>query len=193
MFTDAMMPPMSERSTGQKILLTIAALGVLLMIVWRSGLIVKSYRNGTGSMAPTLPVGSFSAVRPTRDVKRGDIVAFRYPLRPDVTFEKRIVGVGGDTVQIRDKRLYVNGVEARELYAVHIDEVIYPLHLALPEPYRSRDQFGPVTVPRDQFFVLGDNRDQSSDSRYWGTVPRENIIGRVVFATSAQRGFWRPR
>lgn len=184
---------MSERSTGEKILLAVAAAGVLLMVVWQTGLVVKTYRNSTGSMTPTLPIGAELFVRPTHDVHRGEIVAHLYPLDPRTTFAKRIVGVGGDTIQIRDKRLYVNGVEVREPYVVHADDTTFPLNAALPEPYRSRDQYGPFTVERDHFFVLGDNRDQSSDSRYWGTVPRGEIVGRVVAAVAFPRGFWRPR
>ncbi|HWS70728.1 MAG TPA: signal peptidase I [Thermoanaerobaculia bacterium] len=184
---------MGERSTGEKILLAFAAVGVLLMIVWRSGLVVRTYHNSTGSMTPTLPIGAFLFVKSTQDVHRGEIVSFRYPLSPKTTFVKRIVAVGGDTVVIRDKRLYVNGAELREPYVAHMDETTYPQSEALPEPYRSRDQYGPFLVGHDYFFVLGDNRDQSSDSRYWGTVPRKNIIGRVVGGVSPGGRFWRPR
>jgi len=94
----------------------------------------------------------------------------------------RVLAVPGDRVEIRDKALYVNGTAVAEPYVRHDDPRTYPKLASLPEPYRSRDHFGPALIPPDQFFVLGDNRDRSSDSRYWGCVPRANIAGRIVKA-----------
>ncbi|MEA2239484.1 MAG: signal peptidase [Thermoanaerobaculia bacterium] len=169
---------------------------VVLPFVVLSGLlwfgVVRIYRNTTGSMEPTLPMGARFLTILTSRANRGDIVAFVYPLDPQVLFDKRVVAVGGDVVEIRDKRLFVNGNELNERYAVHADTTVYPNNKLLPEPYRSRDHFGPFRVPAGTYFVLGDNRDESSDSRYWGTVPRENIRGRVVLAFSWSRGFWKP-
>ena len=112
-------------------------------------------------------------------------------MQPEVVFAKRLVAVGGDTVEIRSKQLFVNGKSLAEPYAVHLDPTIYPASPTLPEPYRSRDHFGPYQVPTGSFFVLGDNRDSSSDSRYWGVVPAENLRGRVVLLFSWSRGFRR--
>ncbi|HYU25598.1 MAG TPA: signal peptidase I [Thermoanaerobaculia bacterium] len=135
----------------------------------------------TGAMEPGIPIGSRVAVEETQNVHTGDIIVFRYPLDPKVVHVKRIVAGPEDTVAIRDKRLRVNGREIRELYVMHDDPKVYPDQPSLPEPYRSRDQYGPYRVPADSWFVLGDNRDKSSDSRFWGVVPRENVIGRVVY------------
>jgi signal peptidase I len=119
---------------------------------------------------------------------RGDAVVFRYPLDPDIFFLKRVVALPGETIRIRDKRVSIDGAELREPYVFHGDPQIYPDQPALPEPYRSRDHFGPFTVPAGEYFVMGDNRDRSSDSRYWGCVPQALIKGRVIYVLSLKRG-----
>ncbi|HEX7678864.1 MAG TPA: signal peptidase I [Thermoanaerobaculia bacterium] len=179
-------------SEMRKVLLVLAAAVCCILLLLLSVGVFHIYRNPTGSMEPTIPVGArFVTIRATK-VNRGDIVAFEYPLEPRVLFGKRVVAIGGDLVEIRAKRLFVNGDEVSEPYAVHADSVIYPNQKLLPEPYRSRDWFGPSRVPAGAFFVLGDNRDRSSDSRYWGPVPRQNLRGRVVLVFSWSRGFWKP-
>lgn len=162
------------------------ALGVAIaaMVVAANVAILKqpyhTYRIPTGGMSPTLPVGSHVIARMTRDVHVGDIIVFRYPLSPKVLYVQRIVAEPGAVVEIIDKRLFVNGKERIEPYAVHEDDEVYPNRRDLPEPYRSRDQFGPFRVPAASFFTMGDNRDRSSDSRYWGALPQENVVGRIV-------------
>lgn len=99
-----------------------------------------------------------------RPVERQDIVAFRYPPDPSQTFVKRVIGLPGDKVEIRHGDVFINGRKLDEAYLVR-------------ENHRLRDNFGPVRVPPGDYFVLGDNRDNSADSRYWGFVPRANIIG----------------
>jgi signal peptidase I len=150
------------------------------------------YRNLTGGMEPTLAQGEVIVFRRSTDVIRADIIAFRYPPKPDTTFIKRVIGLPGELVEIKDKSVFVNGKAVEEIYAWRQDATIYPRNSKLPEPYRSRDQFGPLKVPPDQYFVLGDNRDRSSDSRYWGCVPRKNIVGKLFMIASAKRGIWRP-
>ena len=125
---------------------------------------------------------------PMRPIHRGDIIVFRYPKQPDIDYVKRAVGLPGDIVEIHNKRVFINGHELSEPYVIHEDEQIYPPQDALPEPYRSRDQFKPFTVPPDQYFAMGDNRDRSSDSRYWGTVPRSLITGRPLMVYWSFRG-----
>ena len=116
---------------------------------------------------------------PLRDPKRGDVIVFRYPEDPDVDFVKRVIGMPGETVAIKDKKVYVNGAPIDEPYVVFDDPRVYPPGLFLPEPYRSRDHFGPAVVPEGHYFAMGDNRDHSRDSRYWGFVPRALIRGRA--------------
>ncbi|HEV7765923.1 MAG TPA: signal peptidase I, partial [Thermoanaerobaculia bacterium] len=125
------------------------------------------------------PDANPGGLMPLRDVQRGDIVVFRYPQQPDIDFVKRVVGLPGETVSIEDKKVFVDGTELREPYVLWDDERIYPASEFLPEPQRSRDQMKPLKLPAGQYFVMGDNRDHSNDSRYWGTVPRSMIKGRA--------------
>jgi len=174
-----------------RLLIALAALPfVILFALFATGM-VRTYRNVTGSMTPTLPLGDRLIAVHTASVARGDIIAFEYPLRPGVFFAKRVVALGGDTVEIRAKQLFVNGHAVSEPYAVHLDPTIYPDTPTLPEPYRSRDHFGPSEVLPGMYFVLGDNRDQSADSRYFGSIPREALRGRVVLLFSWSHGLRR--
>jgi len=144
----------------------------------------KSYHITSAGMEPTLMEGEYAMAQRYKDgavPRRGDVIAFKYPLDPKTVFAKRVVGVPGDTIQLVRKRLYLNGTRLPEGYVVHKNSQVYDSP-GLPEPYKSRDTFGPVKIGPGQFFVLGDNRDQSSDSRYWGTVPRGNVIGKIVSA-----------
>lgn len=117
---------------------------------------------------------------PQRPVRRGDIVVFRSPVEPTMDLIKRAVAVPGDVVELRGKTLYVNGEPVAESYAIHRDARVYPDRPGIQETYRKRDNFGPVTVPAGHYFCLGDNRDNSYDSRYWGFVPEELLAGRAV-------------
>lgn len=163
--------------------------------------VFQAFKIPTGSMEDNLKIGDHIIVNkfiygpgngmgllPLRDIRRGDIIVFRYPLQPDTDFVKRVIGMPGDVVEVRDKKVSVNGRELVEPYVIHDDPQIYPLQPALPEPYRSRDQFGPYAVPPGQYFAMGDNRDRSSDSRYWGTVPRSMIKGRAFMVYWSFRG-----
>lgn len=157
--------------------------------------VFQAFKIPTGSMEDNLKVGDHIIVNkciygpigssllapliPLRDVRRGDIVVFRYPLQPDTDFVKRVIGMPGDVLSIRDKKVFINGKELHEPYVLYDDPQVYPAGEFLPEPYRSRDHYGPFRVPAGQYFAMGDNRDHSSDSRYWGTVPRSMIKGRA--------------
>jgi signal peptidase I len=176
----------------KRVLALVATVGLVVgwwVVVPRYGL--RSFRVPTASMHPTVPVGARVLVRSTQAVHAGDIVVLRAAGNGSMQI-KRLVADGGSVVEIRDKRLFVNGREVDEPYAKHDDPNLYPRNPALPEPYRSRDQFGPYRVPDNAFFALGDNRDQTYDSRYWGALPRENVIGRVVLVVTAT-GIRRPR
>jgi len=157
--------------------------------------VFQAFKIPTGSMEDNLKIGDHIVVNkfiygpkgdgpigrlfPLREVRRGDIIVFRYPLQPETDFVKRVVGLPGDTITVRDKKVSVNGKPLDEPYVVYDDPQTYPASELLPEPYRSRDQFGPYHVPEGQYFAMGDNRDRSSDSRYWGIVPRTHIKGRA--------------
>lgn len=165
--------------------------------------VFQAFKIPTGSMVDNLLIGdhiivnkfvygagseSGSEVLPFRRIERGDIVVFRFPHDPKVDFVKRVVGLPGEQVHIRDKRVYVNGRVLPEPYTVHEDSRIYGEGADLPQPWRSRDQFGPYRVPEEKYFVMGDNRDRSNDSRYWGPVPRQLIKGRAFMIYWSFRG-----
>lgn len=156
--------------------------------------VFQAFKIPTGSMEDNLKIGDhiivnkfiygpnqgpMARVFPIRDIERGDIIVFRYPLDPNTDYVKRVIGLPGDVVEIHDKKVTVNGVQLDEPYVLHEDLQIYPDQPALPEPFRSRDQLRPTRVPPGEYFAMGDNRDRSSDSRYWGTVPRSMIKGRA--------------
>jgi signal peptidase I len=140
------------------------------------------------------PGGIWAPVLPYRKVKRGDIVVFRYPVHPTEHFVKRVVGVPGDRVRLVHKHVYINGVLQSEPYVITTERFPdsfrdnFPngdsasSHIAL-RWYSQLNRLiedGQLIVPAHSYFVLGDNRDQSLDSRYWGFVPEENIIGRPM-------------
>jgi signal peptidase I len=129
---------------------------------------------------------------PYTDIKRGDIIVFRYPVDIRQTFVKRVMGVPGDHIRVKDKQVYLNGKRLNEPYVVHKTEYFdsyrdnFPgePNVRLYEPGQSmlehNVQNGEVIVPPTHYFAMGDNRDSSLDSRYWGFVPRENIIGKPL-------------
>ena len=103
------------------------------------------------------------------DPERNDVIVFQFPKNPSIDYIKRIIGVPGDVIEVRNKQLIRNGQPVKESFIQHTDTNILPL----------RDNFGPVTVPENQYFVMGDNRDNSQDSRFWGFVDRSAIHGKA--------------
>lgn len=148
--------------------------------------VVQAFKIPSGSMLETLQIGDHLLVNkflyglrnPFNDEylirgvepKVGDIIVFRYPKDRSLDYIKRIVGVPGDTLEMRNKVLYRNGVEVQEPYTQHSQPLIM-----IP----GRDNWGPITVPADKFFALGDNRDDSADSRFWGFLDRNDIRGKA--------------
>jgi signal peptidase I len=121
--------------------------------------------------------GIEKTILPVRDIRRGDIVVFKYPDEPERDFIKRVIGLPGDVVELKAKKVYVNGQGLDEPY----------VHFLTPAAVGSevtsadvRENYGPVTVPPDQYFVMGDNRDNSQDSRYWGYLPRHYVKGKAL-------------
>jgi signal peptidase I len=121
--------------------------------------------------------GAERAVLPMRDIRRGDIVVFKYPDEPERDFIKRVIGLPGETLELRNKKVYVNGQPLDEPY-VHFLEPAH--HAQEVTSFDVRERYGPVTVPAGQYFVMGDNRDNSQDSRYWGFLPRGYIKGKAL-------------
>jgi signal peptidase I len=143
--------------------------------------VVSAYKVNSASMADTLLTGDYIFVNKLAyeygsQPKVGDIIVFKYPNNPQKSFIKRIVAGPEQSVQVADKVLYVEGeVAPIPPHSKNIDKRIIPGELSF------RDNFGPYIVPPGQYFVMGDNRDDSRDSRFWGCVPEENILGKAVF------------
>ncbi len=143
--------------------------------------VVSAYRVNSGSMADSLLEGDYIFVNKLayeyggKTPQTDDIIVFKYPNNPDKDYIKRVVALPGQVVQVADKVVYVDGAIAPfPEGAKNIDKKSIPGDLSF------RDNFGPFTVPAGEFFVLGDNRDDSRDSRFWGTVPQANIMGKAV-------------
>jgi signal peptidase I len=143
--------------------------------------VIQAYRIPTGSMEDTVMAGDFVMVNKlaytgSKVPQVGDVIVFAYPLNPDRDFVKRVIAVGGQEVALRDKLLYVDGaLTPMPPAGKNIDAEI------LSSVFSNRDNFGPVLVPQGSYFVMGDNRDDSEDSRFWGTVPDDHVKGRVSF------------
>ncbi len=171
------------REYGEAILIA-----VILALFIRT-FVVQAFKIPSGSMKPTLLVGDHILVNkfiygvklpfsditliPVKDPKRGDIVVFEFPEDPKKDFIKRVIAVAGDTVQIRNKKVYINDKPMDDPYGTHLDP-----HSIRGEA-RPRDNFGPVTVPANSLFVMGDNRDHSYDSRFWGFVNLPAVKGKA--------------
>lgn len=118
---------------------------------------------------------------PYQPVRRGDVFVFKFPEDPQRDFIKRVVALPGDLLRIRDKEVYVNGVHQSDEHVWHEEERVWPDDPQLPEALRRRDQLGPIRIPPDSYFAMGDNRDSSYDSRFWGPVSAGAIKGRALF------------
>jgi len=151
--------------------------------------VIQAYKIPSGSMKPTLLIGDHilvskfnygiklplirSTLVPLGTPKRGDIVVFIYPEDRSKDFIKRLVGVPGDTIEIRDKKILINGLPYKDKHGVYVDPLI------IPGSVQPRDNFGPVTVPEQKLFVMGDNRDESYDSRFWKFVDIKELKGKA--------------
>ncbi|MBD3402186.1 signal peptidase I, partial [candidate division GN15 bacterium] len=171
---------------------------VLALIIKTS--IVEAYKIPTASMEDTLLVGDFLLANkfvygaqipvfgwrlPALDeVERGDVVIFTFPGDGVTKYIKRCVGLPGDTIEIKDKVLFVNGERYEDPeYAKYIDTTRQGKQVVLPRRrggQNSRDNWGPYVVPQDSYFMMGDNRDNSYDSRYWRAVPRQLVLGQAM-------------
>jgi len=145
---------------GVRKLVGVVAVAASLVVLIGFPTLIRTYRVPTGAMMPAINPGDRVMTRQTTSPQRGDIISFEYPLQKNVMFVMRLVALPGETVEIRDKQLFINGKKAEEPYVQHDDPQTFPRNPDLPEPYLSRDQFGPYIVPPDSYFVLGDNRDR---------------------------------
>lgn len=168
------------------------AFGVALLIALTvRTFVIQAFKIPSSSMEDTLLVGDHifvnkfiygyhipftkGRVLSFRTPERGDIIVFVFPEDPSKDFIKRVIGVPGDTVEIRRKRVYVNGRPLTESYARYADG------FSVDSFVRTRDNMPPIKVPPGKLFVMGDNRDRSYDSRFWGFVDMDAVIGKALF------------
>lgn len=156
--------------------------------------VFQAFKIPTGSMEPNLLIGDHlivnkmifapsatpveRAMLPTREVRRGDVVVFKYPEEPERDFIKRVIGLPGDRLELRSKVLYINDQPLQEDYAHYASPATADAFGASGD---LRESYGPVTVPQGQYFMMGDNRDNSEDSRYWGFLPASYVKGNALF------------
>ena len=192
-------PPI-RRSTAREYLESLVV--TVILALFGTTFILQAFKIPSSSMEDTLLIGDhlmvdkvsyapsrWGRVLPYLPVERDHIIVFRYPLEPGTYFVKRVIGVPGDRIHLQEKKVYRNGVALEEPFAVHKSYRVeafrddFPSLPSSPAYPSWADQLpeyikdGEVVVPPDYYFVMGDNRDFSSDSRYWGFVPRENIVG----------------
>ena len=167
-------------------------IAVILALFART-FVVQAFKIPTGSMEPNLLVGDHLLVNkfvtaptatslermllPVRDIRRGDVIVFKFPEEPERDFIKRVVGLPGETVELRNKKVHINGQPIDDA-AAHF---MYPPSAdGQPKPWDLRQTFGPLTVPDGHLFMMGDNRDNSQDSRFWGPLPMSYVKGRAL-------------
>jgi len=156
--------------------------------------VFQAFKIPTGSMEPNLLIGDHlivnkmifapsatgleRALLPTRAIRRGDVVVFKYPEAPERDFIKRVIGLPGDRLELRNKVLHINDERLDEPWAHYATAASADAFGASGD---LREFYGPVTVPAGQYFMMGDNRDNSEDSRYWGFLPSNYVKGKALF------------
>ena len=181
-------PKAKKKKSGLRENIEAIVIAVVLALFIRT-FVVQAFKIPSGSMKETLQIGDHILVNkfiygvkipiagatliPIKKPQHDDIVVFKYPENPKLDFIKRVVGVEGDVIEIRDKRLYVNHEPYDREYAVFKDSYVFP------GGFNKRDNFGPVTVAKNSLFVMGDNRDNSKDSRFWGFVNLKAVKGKA--------------
>lgn len=168
--------------------------------------VVQAFQIPTGSMEPTLLIGDFllvnkliysnpptaleRAILPRRDIRRQDIIVFKYPKELNKDFVKRVIALEGEKLEIKDKQVYINDQPISESYKVHNDAQVFKKDGYYRYDDTIRDNFGPVVVAPGHCFAMGDNRDNSMDSRYWSFLPMSYIKGKpwvIYFSYRAER------
>jgi signal peptidase I len=188
--------PSYRKSTAREYFESICVAVILALFV--RTFVVQAFKIPTGSMENNLLIGDHllvnkfvfaptlspleAALLPIDPIRRGDVIVFKYPEQPDRDFIKRVVGLPGEMVELRNKKVYIDGQPLDEPY-VHF--IFPPDENASPTPdlpdFDLTRTYGPVMVPERHYFMMGDNRDNSQDSRYWGFMPQEYVKGKALF------------
>jgi signal peptidase I len=170
-------------------------IAVILALFIRT-FVVQAFKIPTGSMEENLLIGDHllvnkfvfgpsasrleRALLPIGEIKRRDVIVFKYPEEPERDFIKRVIGLPGETVELKEKKVYINGKPLDEPYVHFLIAPAGESEFHEVTSFDVRERYGPVTVPPNQYFVMGDNRDNSQDSRYWGFLPRDYVKGKAV-------------
>ena len=181
-----------RKSTAREYFESICVAVILALFV--RTFVVQAFKIPTGSMEPNLLIGDHllvnkfnfaptlagaeNMVLPIDPIRRGEIIVFKYPEEPERDFIKRVIGLPGETLELRNKRVFINNMPLDEPYVHYL---FPPGEDEAPSDFDVRMTYGPVTVPAGHYFMMGDNRDNSQDSRYWGFLPREYVKGKALF------------
>jgi signal peptidase I len=192
---DARTDPRSFRKSTVREYFESIVIAVILALFIRT-FVVQAFKIPTGSMENNLLIGDHllvnkfvfgpsesrleRAILPVGTIKRGDVIVFKYPEEPDRDYIKRVIGLPGETVEMKAKKIFINGVPLDEPYVHFLEPPSAETDVHEITSIDVRERYGPVTVPPNQFFVMGDNRDNSQDSRYWGFLQRDYIKGKAL-------------
>ena len=170
-------------------------IAVILALFIRT-FVVQAFKIPTGSMENNLLIGDHLLVNkfvfgptataleralfPIGTITRGNVIVFKYPEEPERDFIKRVIGLPGETLELRAKKVYINGKPLDEPYVHFLEPPGTGGEFREVTSFDVRERYGPVTVPADQYFMMGDNRDNSADSRYWGFLRRDYIKGKAL-------------
>jgi signal peptidase I len=181
-----------QKSTVREYFESIVVAVILALFV--RTFVFQAFKIPTGSMKPNLLVGDHllvnkfifaptatwfeRALLPTRPIDRGDVIVFKFPEEPERDFIKRVIGLPGDTLELRNQTIHVNGMPLIEPYAHYM---FPPAGDGQADAFDLRRKYGPVSVPAGHYFMMGDNRDDSQDSRFWGFLPASYVKGRALF------------
>ncbi len=170
-------------------------IAVILALFVRT-FVLQAFKIPTGSMENNLLIGDHllvnkfryaptasrleKALLPIGDIRRGDVLVFKYPVEPDRDFIKRVIGLPGEKLELKDKKIYINDRPLDEPYVHFLEPPRGSSELSEVTSSDVRENYGPVTVPPNQYFMMGDNRDNSADSRYWGFMPRDYVKGEAL-------------
>jgi len=183
-----------KKSTAREYFESIV-IAVILALFVRT-FVLQAFKIPTGSMENNLLIGDHllvnkfmyapttssleRAILPIGTIRRGDVLVFKYPVEPDRDFIKRVIGLPGETLELKEKKIYINGKPLDEPYVHFLEEPRRNSELSEVTSSDVRENYGPVTVPPNQYFMMGDNRDNSADSRYWGFMPRDYVKGKAL-------------